>query len=162
MGCDTLAVTKSFLPFRRNVFSPSSWSNSRASILGLLPVKMKKLQSFETSKFVHTNTQCHSKKGWALSNIADRISRLSHVNTFKAILLCNPPLRDFDDFIYDMEHLVSCFLVFRWALKVIHSFIHSFILYSVFRQVNSLLQSGFSRQCDLVLSLSISIIIFFP
>jgi hypothetical protein len=44
----------------------------------------------------------------------------------------------------------------------IHSFIHSVILLFVILQVHSLFQSGFSRQCDLLLPLSIFSILSFP
>ena len=47
-------------------------------------------------------------------------------------------------------------------LKVIHSFIHSFIPHAVLQQVHSLFfQSQFSTQCDLVLPFSMSSILSF-
>jgi hypothetical protein len=49
------------------------------------------------------------------------------------------------------------------ANSFIHSFIHSHIfLFSVLRQVHSLSQSGFSTECDLVLSFSVSSNLSFP
>ena len=44
----------------------------------------------------------------------------------------------------------------------LHSFIHSFILWSVLRQVRSLFQNEFSTGCDLVHPLSIYSIFSFP
>jgi hypothetical protein len=46
--------------------------------------------------------------------------------------------------------------VSRETLICFHSFIHSFITWSVLRQAHRLFKSKFSTECDLVLSLSIS------
>jgi len=52
--------------------------------------------------------------------------------------------------------------VFRLAVIRIFIFIHSFSLFSVFRQVHTFFQSDFSTQCDLALSISVSSILSFP
>ena len=65
------------------------------------------------------------KKSWTLQqcrceNLSSHIREyVSSHFTFQLFL------SDVDAFSCDMGHLVSCFLLFVWAFKCIHSFIHS-------------------------------------